>query len=266
MEQIKEESFYNRSLERALQILNAFNNKRRVLSLAQISDILNLSRATVLRLSSTLVKYGFLKQDQQSRQYSLGLRLFELGSIVLSSFSLRKTSSPHINQLQMKLGMTVFLGILDEDEVLYIDKRDDPRNPIRFTSEMGIRRPPYWGMLGSVLMAYLPDDEIERLLQKSPLTAFTKKSIIEKDEYIKWLHQVRDQGFAIDNETAFEGINGVSAPIRDFSGMVVAALGVGFISLSVDARGMKKVIKEVLETALTISNELGYIETQNKLL
>jgi DNA-binding IclR family transcriptional regulator len=259
MEPVREEAFYNRSLERALQILSAFNNNRQILSLAQISDILSLPRATVLRLCSTLVKYGFLKQDQQSRQYALGLRLFELGSVVLSSFSLRRISSPYISQLQMKLGQTVFLGILDNDEVLYLDKRDDPRNPIRFTSEMGIRRPPYWGMLGSVLMAFLPDNEIERLLQKSPLTAFTKKSIIEKGEYLKWLNKVRLQGYAVDNETAFEGINGVSAPIRDFTGMVVGALGVGFISSSVDSKGLKIIIKEVKGTTLAISNELGYI-------
>lgn len=256
----REESFYNRSLERALQILNVFNNTRQVLSLAQLSEILNLSRATVLRLCSTLIKYAFLKQDPQSKQYSLGLRLFELGSVVLSSFSLRRISSPHISQLQMKLGMTVFLGILDNEEVLYLDKRDDPRNPIRFTSEVGIRRPPFWGMLGSVLMAYQPDNEIERLLHKNPLTAFTKKSITVKDDYMKRLYQVREQGFAVDNETVFEGINGVSAPIFDFSGKIVAALGVGFISSSVNSKDLKKIIKEVMRTALTISHELGFFE------
>jgi IclR family transcriptional regulator, KDG regulon repressor len=260
MEPIKEEAFYNRSLERALQILNVFDNKIQVLSLAQLSEILNLPRATVLRLCSTLVKYGFLRQDKQTRQYSLGFRLFELGSIVFCSFSLRKLASPHVSQLQMRLGKTVFLGILDHDEVLYIDKRDDPKNPIRFTSEMGTRRPPYWGMLGSVLMAYLPDDEIERLLQKSPLMIFTKKSITRKEDFIKWLHRVRDQGFAIDNETVFEGIIGISAPIRDFTGNVVAALGVGFISSSVNSKGMKKIVNDVIRTTQTISKELGYHE------
>jgi DNA-binding IclR family transcriptional regulator len=259
MEQIREESFYNRSLERALQILNAFNNNRQMLSLAQLSDILNLPRATILRLCSTLVKYGFLRQDRKSKQYFLGLRLFELGSIVLGSFSLRKISSPHISQLQAKLSKTVFLGILDNDEVLYLEKRDDPGNPIRFTSEMGIRRPPYWGMLGSVLMAHLPDNEIERLLQKYPLVAFTKHSITEKEKYINWLNKVRIQGYAIDNETAFEGIRGVSAPIRDFTGIVVGALGVGFISSTVDAKGLKIIIKEVVETTRTISKELDYV-------
>jgi IclR family transcriptional regulator, KDG regulon repressor len=260
MQSTRDEAFYNRSLERALQILIAFNNNLHTLSLAQLSNILSLPRATVLRLCSTLVKYGFLRQDQQSKQYSLGFRLFELGSIVFNSLSLRNISSPHINKLQMSLGKTVFLGILDRDEVLYLDKRDAPRNPIRFTSEMGARRPPYWGMMGLVLMAYLPDEEIERLLQKNPLTAFTKKSITNKAEFIKLLHKVRKQGFAFDNETVFEGINGISAPIRDFTGNVVAALGVGFISSSADSEDPSIIAKEVMATAMTISKELGYFE------
>lgn len=257
---IREESFYNRSLERALQILTVFNSNRQALSLSQLSEILNLSRATALRLCSTLIKYGFLKQDQQSKQYSLGFKLFELGSIVFYSLSLREIAAPHLSQLQIKLGKTVFLGILNQDEVLYIDKRDDPGNPISFTSNIGTRRPAYWGMMGSILMAYLPDNEIERLLKKSPLTAFTKKSIIRKDAFLKILHQVREQGFFIDVETAFEGITGISAPIRNFTGKVIAALGVGFISSSVDLRGLKKIVNEVLKTTSTISKELGYHE------
>ncbi|OPX95957.1 MAG: HTH-type transcriptional regulator KipR [Syntrophorhabdus sp. PtaB.Bin006] len=253
-------TFYNRSLERALQILSAFNTERQSLGLGQLSDILKLSRPTVFRLCSTLQEYGFLIQDQESKRYSLGIRLLELGSIVLNSFSLRAIASPHLSRLQMNLGKTIFLGIHEHDELLYIDKREGPESRITFTANIGARRRPYWGMLGPVLMAYLPDEEIERLLEKSPLIPVTKKSITQKDKFIKWLHQVGDQGFAIDVETTLEGITGVGAPIRGFSGKVVAAVGAAFISTSVDSRGLKRVVKETTATALTISRELGYSE------
>ena len=100
----KKEPFYNRSLERALQILNAFTGERKLLTLSQLAEILSLSRATVLRLCSTLVTYGFLNQDTASKEYSLGLRLFELGSIVFHSFSLRKTAAPFLDQLAPEVG------------------------------------------------------------------------------------------------------------------------------------------------------------------
>ena len=264
MSRDKNETFYNRSLERALQILNAFKNDRQVLTVAQLSEILSLPRATVLRLCTTLVRYGYLRQDPGSKQYSLGLKLFELGSIVFYSFSLRDIASPYLSQLQMKLGKTIFLGILENEELLYIDKREDPRNPITFTSKMGTRRPPYWGMLGSVLMAYLPDSEIERLLERNPLTATTKKSITKKEKYKERLRQVREQGYAIDIDEVFEGISGVAAPVRDFTGKVIASIGVGFISSSVDSKGLKRIAKEVMATALTISKKMGYLEKREQ--
>jgi DNA-binding IclR family transcriptional regulator len=254
----KEETFYNRSLERALQILITFNNERLSLTLAQLSESLSLARATVLRLCSTLVKYGFLKQDTESKRYSLGLKLFELGSVVFDSFSLRQTASPYLGQLHVKLGKTIFLGILDNDEVLYVDKREDPRNPISFTSKIGTRRPPYWGMLGPVLMAYLPDGDIKRLLQKSPLTATTKKSITNKEDFYKLLRRIREQGYVVDIEMALEGIGGAAAPIRDYTGRVVASIGIAFIASSVDQKDLKVIVKEVTATALNVSREMGY--------
>lgn len=254
----KEKPFYNRSLERALRILNAFGAQRPALSLAQLSEALNLPRATVLRLCSTLMKFGFLRQDPLSKQYSLGIRVLELASGVSNSLSLKRIASSYLGMMQARLGKTTFLGVLDNDEVLYIDKRDDPRNPISFTSNIGTRRPPYWGMMGSILMAYLPESEIKRILQKNPLTSVTKKSITRKDEFMKWLTKIRLQGFVVDIEMALDGITGVAAPIFDHQGRVVAGIGVGFISSSVNAKELKRITKEVTKTAKAISKELDY--------
>jgi IclR family transcriptional regulator, KDG regulon repressor len=265
----KEAGFYNRSLERALQILNVFDKQEQTdsnqsLSLAQLSEILNLPRATVLRLCATLTDYDFLRQNPDTKRYSLGFRLFELGSIVFYSFSLRKTAAPFLDQLQTKLGKTVFLGILEKDELLYIDKREDQKNPISFTSKIGTRRPPYWGLLGPVLMAYLPEEEAAQLLQKTPLTATTKRSYTKKEDFLDWLRQIRDTGHAIDIETAMDGISGIGAPIYDFTGRVVAAIGIGFISSSLDPQDFDKAVKEVVDTAVGVSRELGYVEKKGQ--
>jgi IclR family transcriptional regulator, KDG regulon repressor len=252
------ETFYNRSLERALHILNSFKIDGQAFSVAQLSDMLNLPRATVLRLCTTLVRYGYLMQDRDSRRYSLGLKLFELGNIVFYSFSLRNVASPYLSQLQISLGKTIFLGILENDELLYLDKREDPGNPISFTSKIGSRRPPYWGMLGPVLMAYLPDSEIERILEKNPLTAVTRKSFTNEEEFKEQLCRVRAQGFLIEADTALEGTSGVAAPVHDSAGKVAAGLGCGFISSSVDSTDLKIIVQEVVGTARKISKELGY--------
>ncbi len=251
-------SFYNRSLERALQILDAFSRERKTLTRAQLAEILGLPLPTISRLCSTLVRYGYLAKDPESKQYSLGIRLFEQGSIVFYSFSVRTAASRHLTQLQRETDRTVFLGVLDNDELLYIDKREDADNVITFTSKIGTRRPPYWGMCGPMLMAYLSDSEVERLLKKTPLNATTKNSITRKEEFKAWLGQIREQGLAFDREATFEGITGIAAPIRDFTGVVVASVGVASISSSLDSDHIRKIAQELLKTAEAISKELGY--------
>jgi DNA-binding IclR family transcriptional regulator len=206
------------------------------------------------------MKYDFLRYRQDSRHYSLGLKLFELGSILFSSFSLRRIASFYLDQLQSNLGKTVFLGILENDELIYIDKKEDPKNPIRFTSQIGTRRLPYFGMLGQILMAFLPDQEVNRLLKKTPLTPFTRKSLISEKEFKERLLKIRKKGFFVDDEEALDGISGISAPIRDYTGVVIAGVGVGFISSSEDAKGKKLIIKEVCDAAKGISKQMGYLE------
>jgi DNA-binding IclR family transcriptional regulator len=205
------------------------------------------------------MEYDFLRYDQQTKQYSLGLKLFELGSVVFSRFSLRKIVSPYLIQLQVKLGRTTFLGILLNDELVYIDKREDTRDQVRFASNIGTRRLPYFGMLGQLLLAFLPDKEVERILKLKPLSAITKKSIMNMAEFKKRLRTIRKNGFFIDEEEAIEGVSGISAPIRDFTGRVVAAIGVGFISSSENQDGRQLIIKETLKTSSEISQELGYV-------
>jgi IclR family transcriptional regulator, KDG regulon repressor len=260
----KEKSFYNRSLERALQILCIFNTDRQALTLGQVADIAKLPKATVMRLCMTLLDYDFLRYDEQTKQYSLGLKLFELGSVVYSTFSLQRIVSPYLTRLQLKLAKTVFLGVLQGDELVYIDKRDDLRNPIRFASHIGIRRPPYFGMLGQLLMAYLPESEVNRLLKKTPLIALTKKSITDEAEFKSRLREIRKNQFALDEEGAIDGIAGISAPVRDFTGNVVGAIGVGYIFSSEDEKSKELIIEEVRVAAQEISRELGYFDEKKR--
>jgi DNA-binding IclR family transcriptional regulator len=152
----------------------------------------------------------------------------------------------------------LFLAVLEQGQLIYIDKREDAQNPITFTSTIGTRRPSHWGMLGPMIMAYLPDSEVEELLKKNPLQATTKKSFTKNEPFKKWLAQIRKEGVAIDVERTFDGITGLAVPIRNFQGKVVASLGVCFISSAVDSRAMKRISSAAQKTAGKISREIGY--------
>jgi DNA-binding IclR family transcriptional regulator len=247
-----------RSLERALGILCAFNRERQSLTLTQLGEILGLPKATVFRLCATLLKYRFLLYEDGSKRYGLGPKLFELGTVFWSSLSLRRIALPHLMELQAVISKNVSLAILEGDEVLYIDRIQDKRSSSGFGSEVGWRRPPHYGVSGQVLIAFLPDREVDRLLEKSPLKSLTRKSIVNKRHFKEMLRSIREQGFVVEEGTVFDGITGIGAPIKDSMQNVVAALGVTFISSLEDEEGIKRITGEVIRTAQAISGELGH--------
>jgi IclR family KDG regulon transcriptional repressor len=259
MRQAGIKSFQNTSLERALRILSAFSFDSQHQTLTELSNSLKLPRSTTYRLISTLVESGFLGYDDASKRYSLGFKLFELGSVVYNSMSLRNTASPFLAKLLATVGnKAVFLGIFRDDEVIYVDKKEDPHNPIKFaTTELGRHRPPYFGMFGQVFLAHFPAHDVDRILSEHPLTPFTKNSITDIKEFKARLDQVRKQGYAYDEGGAFEGISGVAAPVFVGSGRIIAAMGVGFIASSENARTVRSLIKTVCETAEEVTKELA---------
>jgi len=257
------DTFFNRSLERSLRILSAFRADRKKYTLAQLAEAVELPKPTIIRLCSTLVKYDFMKYDSETMHYSLGMKLFELGNVVGSSLSLRNVASPHLLQLQIRSGRTAFLGVLQNDEVIYIDKKEDATNQIRFVSEVGTRRPPYFGMFGQILLAFLPEEEVDRILGRHPLVSTTRGSISDPMEFRERLKHIRRSGYIVEEGEAIEGVTGVAAPVRDFSGEVIAGVGVSFISTSVEGKNIGRILEEVLKTARAISEELGYMHEKD---
>jgi IclR family transcriptional regulator, KDG regulon repressor len=259
---LEREPINNRSLDRALQILSSFKVDRQNLSLTELAQVVGLSRSTVYRLASTLVRRGFLKYDRSSKRYLLGMKLFELGSVVFSSFSLRTIASPFLIKLQSEHHKTAFLTVLEDDELVYVEKREGIGNPIQFSQTLvGMRRPPYFGSFGQLLMAYLPDNEVDRLLRLSPLKRFTKKSITSLEKFKKRLAKIHTQGYAVEVGEVLENVTGVTAPIRDHAGRVIAAVGIGFISSFEDSEGLKVIVRNVAKVAEEISQEIGLRES-----
>jgi len=220
---------YNQSLERALLILCAFSPEKRELNLVELSKMLGLPKSTVYRLCHTLAKFNFLTYNENSNRYSLGLKLFDLGNTVSSAFSIREAASTHLTGLGTKTKESVFLGILQNNQLMYLDKREAPESRILFKSEIGARRQPYFGMLGQTLLAFLPETEVGAILKKNPLRPVTRRSLRTESEVRRRLTAVREQGFVIEKGEAMDGVAGIAAPIKNYTGQVVAAIGLRFI-------------------------------------
>ncbi len=255
------ESIYTvQALMRALDILDCFNYQNRVLSLSDIVNRTGLNKTTAKRLLSNLAARDYLQQDPGSKSYQLGMRLFELGGIVFSSFSLRQAAAQPMNTLQEETRATVLLGVKIENHLVYVDKRER-RDMRRISSDIGWRRPLHYGMLGMVLMAYLPPREARRIIQQFPLEGHTPFSITDDDAFNLRLGKIREKGYVLEREEAVESVLGIAAPVRDYARQVVAALGIALPvepgSLNVELDQAIDLVKKACED---ISSDLGYLK------
>ena len=257
----KDEPIYRvQALERALDILDSFSLQKRVQGLSEIAEETGLNMTTAKRLIANLVSRGYLRQVPGSKRYELGMRLFELGGIVFSSFSLRKAAANHLMRLQNEIGATVLLGAIMDDQLVYVDKREGTAM-IHISSDIGWRRPLHYGMLGMVLMAYQDSAYVREILKKAPLEKYTPNTITDEDAFSMRLEQIRNDGFVFEREEALEGVIGIAAPIRDYARQVIGALGVAIPMVKSNSeKSFQKIVERVVATCDEISSDLGYLK------
>ena len=255
-----EERVYRiKSLDKALTILESFSYQKREMTLSALVKQTGIPVSTAKRIVSNLTFRGYLQRVHGTKRYRLGLRLFEMGGIVLSSFSLREASAYAMSRLQSETGGTVLLGVNIQDRLVYVDRREGKR-PIRVFSEIGQKRPLHYGMLGIQLMAYLEQVDIDRILADTPLVAHTSRSITDRSAYSIRLEEVRKQGYCIEKGEAVEGTIGISVPIRDHTREVIAALGISLVDNSEVHGQLQSLSKAVMRSGDEISSNLGYLK------
>jgi IclR family transcriptional regulator, pca regulon regulatory protein len=251
---------YSQSLERGLAILSCFTAKRPVLGIADIADELGMSRSTTHRYVITLVALGYLEQGA-SRKYRLGLRVTDLGMSALNSTGLREHAHPYLEELRQRTSYTTSLAVLDGTEVLYLDRVRSFRrgHGTDLDLDAGSRVPAYCTAAGKLLLANLPQPEQRDLLasvkpaKRGPNTITGKKAL--RDE----LDQVRDAGFAVDDQELSANMFAIAVPVRDAAGEVAAAVGLSAHSSMISLEEMVDALSpHLVSTADRISARLGY--------
>ncbi len=249
---------YSQSLERGLAILGCFTPERPVMGIAEIANELGVSRSTTHRYVITLFALGYLEQDS-SRRYRLGLGVTDLGMSVLNATGLREHAHPFVQELRRDTSYTASLAVLNGAEIVYVDRAPSFRNEIDLGLDTGSRLPAHATAMGKVLLASLPEREQSELLASMKLAQRGPNTITSKNALRVELEQIREEGFAVNDQELAEDVHAIAVPVRAVSGKVVAALGLSAgtstISLEelVDALG-----PHLVSTADRISARLGY--------
>ncbi len=248
-------------IERGCKILDHLSKGNRSHSIQDLSSELNLPKPTIHRILSTLRHFGFVTQDEVSKEYRLGFRLVELGQTVLDQIDLRKAAEPFLTQLASRVQETVHLVILDQGEIVYLDKVEGVNDPksLRMVSRIGMRNYAHSCAVGKVLLAFLSDSEREEVITQKGLPRLTKNTIVNLGQLNKHLADVRAQGYAMDDEENEDGIRCVGAPVRNDRGKVIAAISISGPAVRMSGKRIHSELKtQVMKTALEISRKLGF--------
>ena len=249
------------TIERASSILDILGQSPQGISIRELSDKICHPKGTTHRLLSSLSYFGYVRQDPKTRNYLLGLKLVELGQLLLSQLDPRKEAESFLRDLAERTKETVHMVILDRNEVVYIDKveTDQHTSGLRMASRVGLRNPAHSCAVGKVLLTDFSEEGLNNFIKEKGLPKRTENTITNPAQLKEHLKSVRAQGYAIDDEENEKGIRCVAAPIYNEVGRTVAAISVSGPAFRITKKVIQEFIKkEVMETALKISQRLGF--------
>lgn len=249
------------TIERVSMILDLVSKSSQGITIRDLSEALKLPKGTVHRLLLSLSYFGYIKQDLNTKKYLLGLKLLELGNLIINQLDLRKLAEPLLKDLANRTKETVHMVIIDNNEVVYIDKIETEENTggLKMSSRIGSRNLAHSCAVGKVMLSYFSDEEVDNLIKEKGLPKKTTRTITNLSQLKEQLAIVKKQGFALDDEENEEGIRCIAAPIFDNKGKTISAISVSGPAFRVTKKHALDVLKkEVVTTALEISQLLGF--------
>lgn len=244
----------SQTVGKALRILELLGEGE--LRLVDISERLGEHKSTVLRLLATLEAHGFVQQEEGSKRYSVGLKVLQLASQALTGVDLRGAAQEVLYELSDLTGETVHLGIYDEPQIVYIDKRESSY-PIRMYSRVGARAECYCTGVGKAIIAFLAEAQLNRYMDTVTFTQYTPQTIANVGDLRDEVERIRARGYALDEQEHEEGVRCIAAPIFGFDDRVAGAVSVAAPAFRKSAEETEALAPSLLEGARRISMNLG---------
>ena len=245
------------SIERAAAILRLLARGSGRLGVGEIASSLELAKGTAHGILRTLQLVGFVEQDDATGKYQLGAALLHLGTSYLDVNELRSRAINWADALAARSGEAVRIGAPLDGQVLVVHHVFRPDDTLQ-TLDVGALLPLHATALGKVLLAY--DTELVAQLRRTELTAFTRRTIVTAKGLGAALTEVREHGWAVDNEESTPGQAGLAAPIRGYGGLVVGAIGLsGAVERICAGNGAPNptLVGYVRDAARAVSRDLG---------
>ena len=248
------------SVWRALDLLEAFPAHGPELGLTSIASYLKMNKATAHRLLATLEARGYVERSLDGRKYRLGVRAFELGAYFQSQLDIRRLALPYMSEMVEQTGEAAFLCIREGHEALCIERVEAAQVVNIFSLRVGGRQPLHCGAAPRALLTELNDQELEIYAHYTGLPRLTEHTLATLEELRQDARQTSRLGYVVSIEDVTPGIRAVGAPVRNHTGLVVAAISLSGLSARFEQERIAELARILVANTQRLSRQMGYRE------
>lgn len=214
------------SVERALNLLDRIaDHPEKEHSLTELAEFLDVDKSSAFRLLSTLMAHNLVRQDDGRKTYRLGFGIFSLAAALRSQTKITELASPFLKRLTLETKENAHLAVLSGSSAVFVD-RERATKTIAANTDIGDAEELYCTAVGKCLISRLDAQAVKLLLSGTELTRYTENTIVDLDELVAELALVRARGYAYDAEEYERNVVCLAAPVVDFEGVVLAAIGI----------------------------------------
>ncbi len=239
------------SLARGLQILEKMSNAPEGIGITDLADEFGVDKGSISRLMQTLANYGFAEKDERTRKYILGPQIVRLSRAVLTGMPLRETAKPFLQKMVDQTGECAHLAILAKGEALYIDEVESP-SALRVSTSVGTLAPLHCTALGKIFLTFSGAPFPEKP------QSYTFRTITDPSTFRHHIEQVKNQGYAMDDEEYHPGVRCIAVPVFDYRNRCVAAIGISGPTSRLPLESIARVVKNVQEIGQSLSAKLSF--------
>lgn len=228
------------------------------MGLMEISAVLGLHKSTVHRLLMSLIYMGYAKQDETSQKYMLSYKIVSMAGKLLDRMDIMQVAKPYLERLSDLSGEAVHLVAREDNNILYIYKIEAKVGTIRMVSHVGMVHPMYCSGVGKAIMATLPEKELRQIWNESVIEKKTEKTIVDYEEMLRVLEEVKRNGYALDDEENEKGVRCIAACLKSYQNEVKYAFSISGPTSRMTRERVKELSVDVKKVQEELSRELGF--------
>lgn len=243
------------ALDRGLTLLRELAKARNI-TLSDLATRTEIPTSSTHRILSTLQKHGFVEFDETSQEWIIGIEAFRIGNTYLVRTNLVEAARKTLRGLMEETGETANLAIADKGDVVFVDQVET-HNPIRAFFRPGTRGHMHSSGIGKVLLAHLPQREVEKIIHTRDLPEFTQKTLTTREDLLNDLKIIRQRGWSIDDEERYSGMRCVASAIYNTFGETIAGISVSGPTIRLPDHVIAELGPKVKKAADDVTTAIG---------